>query len=141
MLGLVTDYSQLCISPWECILHVTIKLCINFEVPSFLRSPQLLCVLRGSSVVNGVFYVRNLVCLSPGSLLASLEVPHPKGVSRAFSEESKRTFLVPECSQWCISCQECSMHATRKFCINFEVSSLFSSTKSPRSLQSVFQGV
>ena len=68
---LVTDHNQLCISPWECILHVTIKLCINFEVPSFLRSPQLLCVLRGSSVVNGVFYVRNLVCLSPGSLLRS----------------------------------------------------------------------
>ena len=99
------------------------------------------------TVVNGIFYVRNAVCMLPESSvsilrsLASLEVPRLLGVSRASSKESKRTCLVPHCSQWCISRQECSMHVTRKLCINFEVSSFLRSTLSPRCLQSVLQGV
>ena len=65
--------------------------------------------LRGHAwfltVVNGVFDVRNEVCMSPGSsvsilkTLASLEVPHLLGVSRVSSKESKRMSLVPDWSQ------------------------------------------
>ena len=55
-------------------------------------------------------------------------------VSRASSKESKRTSLVPDWSQWCISCQECSIQVSRKLCINFEVSSFIRSTPSPRYL-------
>ena len=78
--------------------------------------------------VNGVFHVRNAVYRSPGSsvsilkYLASLEVPRLLGVSRASPKESKRTSLVPDWSQWCISRLECSMHVCRKLCINFKVS-------------------
>ena len=97
--------------------------------------------------VNGIFHIRNAVRMSPGSsvsilkTLASLEVPCLLGVSRASSKESKRTSLVPDWSQWCISRQECSIQVSRKLCINFEVSSFIRSTPSPRCLQSVLQGV
>ena len=73
-------------------MRVTRKLCINFEDSSFLRStPSPRClqsvlqgVLRGHAwfltVVNGVFHVRNAICMSLGysvsvfKYLASLEV-------------------------------------------------------------------
>ena len=57
-----------------------------------------------TTVVNGIFYVRNAVCMSPESSvsnlrsLASLEAPCLLGVSRASSKESKRTRTVPDCS-------------------------------------------
>ena len=98
----------------------------------------LLCISRIQSglqgghawlptVVNGIFYVRNAVCMSPESSvsilrsLASLEVPRLLGVSRASSKESRRTCFVPDCSQWCITRQECSMHVTRKLYENLQV--------------------
>ena len=113
---LVTDCSQWYILRKERSMHVTWKLCINFEVSSFLRStPSPRClqsvlqgVLRGDAwfltVVNDVFHDRNAVCMSPESFvsilksLASLEVPHLLGVSRASSKESKRTCLIRDCS-------------------------------------------
>ena len=80
-----------------------------------LEVPHLLGVSRASSkesrghawfltVVNDVFHERNAVCMSPESFvsilksLASFEVPHLVGVSRASSKESKRTCLVLDCS-------------------------------------------
>ena len=104
----------------------------------------LLCISRIQSglqgghawlptVVNGIFYVRNAVCMSHESSvsilrsLASLEVPRLLGVSRVSSKESKRTCLVPDCSQWCISCQECNMHVPRILCVRFQVSSFLGS--------------
>ena len=78
-------------------------------------------------------FARNVVCMSPGSsvsflkTLASLEVPRLLGVSRVSSKESKRTCLVPDCSQWCISCQECNMHVPRILCVRFQVSSFLGS--------------
>ena len=87
--------------------------------------------LRGHAwfltVVNDVFHDRNAVCMSPESSvsilksLASLEVPCLLGVSRASSKESRRTCFVPDCSQWCITRQECSMHVTRKLYENLQV--------------------
>ena len=102
---------------------------------------------RFLTVVNSVFHVENAVYMLPESSLpilgspASLEVPRLLGVSRASSKESKRTCLVPDCSQWCISRQECSIHVARKFCTNFDVSSFLRSTPSPRCLQTFLQGV
>ena len=69
-------------------------------------------------ILYGIFYVRNAVCMSPESSvsilrsLASLEVPRLLGVSKASSKESKRTCLVPDCSQWYILRKERSMHVT-----------------------------
>ena len=111
----------------------------QFEDSSFLRStPSPRClqsvlqgVLRGDAwfltVVNDVFHDRNAVCMSPESSvsilksLATLEVPRLLGVSRASSKESRRTCFVPDCSQWCITRQECSMHVTRKLYENLQV--------------------
>ena len=53
--------------------------------------------------------------------LASLEVPRLLGVSRASSKESRRTCFVPDCSQWCITRQECSMNVTRKLYEDLQV--------------------
>ena len=88
------------ISRQECSMHVTRKLCINLEVPSFLNgtlSPRCLQSLRGHAwfltVVNGVFYVRNTECMSPESSalifksLASIEVSE-------FSPTVKDCFLI-----------------------------------------------
>ena len=63
------------------------------------------------------------------------------GVSRAASKESKRTCLVPDCSQLWIPCHKCCLLVSRKLCINFEVSNLPRRIVSPRCLQSVLQGV
>ena len=59
--------------------------------------------------VYGLFTVRYALCMSPGSSvpilksLASLEVPHLLGVSRASSKKSKRTCLVPDCINFEVS--------------------------------------
>ena len=96
----------------NAVCNVTRKLCIHLEVCSFLRSipsperpPRS---LRGQawflSVVNGLFHIMNLVCMSPESsvstlkTLAYLVVLNLLGVSRASSKESRRTWLVPNCS-------------------------------------------
>ena len=119
------NFSFWCISRQECSVHVNKKLCINFEVSSFVRST--LGVFRVSkrtclclTIVNGVFHVRNAVCsVSILKYLDSLEVPCLQCVPRASPKESKRTCLVPDCSQWCISHKKCSMHVTRKLCFVF----------------------
>ena len=151
---LVPDWSQLCISRQQFSMHVFRKLCIDFEVSSTPSPRCLQCPLRSLRThawfltgVNGVFHIKNAVCMSPQTFvsilksLAFLKVPHLLGVSRASSKRSKRTCLVPDRSQWCILCQEYSMHVSWKLCFNFEVSSLLRSTPSPRCLQSVLQGV
>ena len=108
---------------------------VSFQTSNlYPNTIQIFFKLKKVFRVNGVFHVRDAVCMSPGSSvsilksLASLEVPRLLGVSRASSKESKRTCLVPDWSQCCISRQECSIQVSRKLCINFEVSSFLRST-------------
>ena len=99
------------------------------------------------TVVNGEFYVRNIICMSQETsvsilkYLTCLEGFRLLGVSRASSKESKRTCLVPDCSQLWIPCHKCCLLVSRKLCINFEVSNLLRRILSFRCLQSVLQGV
>ena len=109
-----------------------------FKYLASLEVHRLLGVSRASSkesrrtylfltIFNGVLHVRNAVCMSLESSvsilksLATLEVPSLLGVSRASSKESRRICFVPDCSQWCITHQECSMHVTRKLYENLQV--------------------
>ena len=96
-----------CMSPGSSVS--ILKTLASLEVPRLLgvstassKESKRTCLVRID--FNGIVYVRNEVCMSPGSSvsilksLASLEVSHLLGVSRASSKESKRTCLVLDCS-------------------------------------------
>ena len=103
---MVEDWSQLCCGLKVCHLIVVSRVSSkeSKRMPLFPDWSQLWC----SKTKSARHAYRNL-CKNLKSL-AGLEVSHLLGVSRASSQESKRTSLVPDWTQLCCSQYKSGRH-------------------------------